>query len=1154
MSNDNCCDEFPTFVQRPNAIEQLTPEECATIIECVINNGTVEQYETLLHQLDFCALTPEQITCITQTIEPLQLTEQQITDFRRVLNIQKTVAVGCATRQTIVQGFDATITGPQSATFEDGTTWEYVGTPTTGVSQNNPAFGLLFAYVGVYTHTITLPGEQSNIAVSIADVDFPGEFITNWRADGVPFTPTLGNGAVGGGGNFGTTPNNGTGVFIVPIDATVITFDMSLGGGGAALRTIEYGGVVETYTCQDDDGNEELRYRSDDAPADPTDVVPCPVTVEQLPPEALIDRFGTVTQPNIGAITTTNGVVVNNGEDYIQFPDGTTWADPGGVNEICPAVGGGGPFVPMTADDSSALVSSFAANINPNGDPAGTVTDDGAGNVRWTNNGDGSTSRWEFAGPVDIIIGPSPSPSQSSVLHHFDNGQVDRSEFRADGNWTYTPGTTTAIVDLSTAGTVAIPDGAPAISDDVDYGTFTIEGITFLEIDALAQERYNISLRVSAAIPAGTACDQIQALYNLADAGEFDTDSFGQVTTSAVEITTTNGVTVPIGGLFVEFPNGDTWASPAGSTDTFGTVVQSAAAPFTATNGQYVPAGGSYVEFPDGTTWADNDNCYVFAPVTTGPTANPNGSQLENESWVEAGSFTVDQTQSFTVEHTGAFTVPGAGAGLILATSDIPSSTDVSGLLAHPDVVLNTTGDRINNVDPLKTYDIELQAGQEYWLYGWSGGNNRMASHNFAVVCADDTFGTVKAFNGITPLITTNGVTVSVTGQEYIQFPDGTTWASDGGPAFIDAVLADFTADDPTVNLDDDSTVISPDALRNILRVHRQGSVEVGTGAGAGAAGAGQIFVGNNAGAGTQAESSIAVGANSAQNAEGARIVAVGNNSARGADINSGVAVGQRAGFEANGGPDGAGGTNPTLRVVFVGDDAGRSYVGSGETIGIGFRALNGALGQNRIALGTDAGRISDVSNSFVVGAPEFPTYPDHAAAYAALPAADGTGVYLYRLENDPKVYWRTGDIADTAAVSPVVVKRAQRNLGGDDGATGFNSLYTPDGGSVEVNSTFTAAGFWVPDFPPGIQNGLVYEAKIHGVAQGGSNGVITLVDASAPVTEFGRIVVPSDGPFSGSIMMPLSVTSPSGLAFKRSSGVVNLVGSDTFFTFSEVG
>ena len=120
------------------------------------------------------------------------------------------------------------------------------------------------------------------------------------------------------------------------------------------------------------------------------------------------------------------------------------------------------------------------------------------------------------------------------------------------------------------------------------------------------------------------------------------------------------------------------------------------------------------------------------------------------------------------------------------------------------------------------------------------------------------------------------------------------------------------------------------------------------------------------------------------------------------------------------------GATTQLRRSIFIGDDAGISYVGindgvgnpNGNVIALGFRALGNAQGSNRIALGEDAGRLSNVSNSFVIGAQEFPEYADHAAAYAALPAPTATGVYIYRIANDADVYWRTDDIADTASAS----------------------------------------------------------------------------------------------------------------------------------------
>jgi len=242
------------------------------------------------------------------------------------------------------------------------------------------------------------------------------------------------------------------------------------------------------------------------------------------------------------------------------------------------------------------------------------------------------------------------------------------------------------------------------------------------------------------------------------------------------------------------------------------------------------------------------------------------------------------------------------------------------------------------------------------------------------------------------------------------------------GFTLTDNTLADYLAADPAVDINVRQT--SALSLREVLRVHEGGgsNVALGVNSGIGNTGSNTLFSGSAAGQGNTANSVTGIGVNALRdsvNSQGG--FAHGVNAARDANLLSNfLAVGQRALRGAGGNAktalgDSAGQNSSGDHQVFLGDAAGQFNSGF-NVFAAGRQAARGNAGSSVLALGELAGSSNAVSGAVILGAAEFPTYADHATAYAALPAPSANGVYVYRIVGDGRVYWRSTSVADTAS------------------------------------------------------------------------------------------------------------------------------------------
>ena len=605
-------------------------------------------------------------------------------------------------------------------------------------------------------------------------------------------------------------------------------------------------------------------------------------------------------------------------------------------------------------------------------------------------------------------------------------------------------------------------------------------------------------------------------------------DTFGSVETAGAALTTTNGVALPAGGDYVEFPNGDTYAAPGWTFEQF--------------VANYSAAGGG-------------DTFFRFQSAATAPAAL-NLDPLDGEA-VNAQRIVIannNATHDLTINNT---------AGFIDAAQSINSTT--ASLTLEPGQVytLTRTGSTgrwtVSAIYPMvtpprqdtETFDLSTQnftaalpTNDNTRIWHWTAsvngtvtvpvGNDPSDRRNYVIngspagadLAVDAT--ALADYDG--PATIPPGCMLTVVYTEIGDEAHGFLSCGDAGQALNDAVLADFTANPTTVDLDNDDTVISPTALRNVLRVHRGGNTEVGTGAGAGSTEGGSIYVGSNSGSGTVADQSIAMGANAAQNAQGTRIFAIGGNAARFSHMNASVAIGQRAGFEVNAGPDGAGGTLPSIRNVFVGDDAGRNAIGT-ENHAIGYRSMGDANATNSIAIGTDAGRLMSATSSIGIGATALTGAVDAVNVVAigtgaaqALPTAQGSVVAVGAGAANAMVSgtnvvaiganaFAGADVAgfDSVAVGSGAGQNATNGsgstyVGGNSGVNATGQLNTFYGSSAGANSTA------VQSIAIGRNAGLGASGQGHYIGQNagsGASGVdVTAIGRSAGANNTGSRVL----------------------------------------------
>lgn len=270
-------------------------------------------------------------------------------------------------------------------------------------------------------------------------------------------------------------------------------------------------------------------------------------------PVGTSDTFGTVAV-SAAPFTSTNGVAVGASENYVLFPDGSSWAAEDGGQNITNA--------------------SLVADNNYTQDFANY-------NQTWTelNNFSLETVAAGASGTRIDLTHHHSGGTESSHLELHNNGfALESSHFNRNSRVFSVP--------LQVGFDY---DGVNAVKIERVGATNQIQLVSRAVTDAIATAG-----EVWTLIDSATGYGEWSAL----PAGS--TDTFGTVTPAALPLTTTNGVDVAAGELHILFPDSSSWAN---EVDTSGTVAVSAA-PLTSTNGVAVGTTENYILFPDGSTWA----------------------------------------------------------------------------------------------------------------------------------------------------------------------------------------------------------------------------------------------------------------------------------------------------------------------------------------------------------------------------------------------------------------------------------------------------------------------------------------------------------------------------------------------------------------------
>lgn len=285
----------------------------------------------------------------------------------------------------------------------------------------------------------------------------------------------------------------------------------------------------------------------------------------RIPVQDLIDNLGAVEIPCYDAgtvttattaITTTNGITLSVGDEYVEFPNGTTWAYP---DMTCFLPDGS----PQSISAGSGALTDGTTYTVTNSQGAGGNTQFGAGgDIRWENS---SVVTLNFSNPVNLYLKPTSDASLGNPLVWSHSNTVTPpstagggfTQVQADSSSiTYTPGIIDAQIVIVNSGQAwaGLPNsGAPNAQND--WGVVLLSEVTSITVSSRDAEAMNFTAVTLIEKP---VCEAIMDNSDLINAM---TDLSGTVTNAASPFTTTNGVPLVIGDDYISFPNGTSWAS-----------------------------------------------------------------------------------------------------------------------------------------------------------------------------------------------------------------------------------------------------------------------------------------------------------------------------------------------------------------------------------------------------------------------------------------------------------------------------------------------------------------------------------------------------------------------------------------------------------------
>ena len=275
-----CCAKRLQIINGVIDVNNLTEADCRGIFDCILDHGTVTQFVQLLQRLDFSQLTATQVQALCAAL--------QACDFSDTINFV-----------TLIENLDATEQAALCQAIEDAGCVNvainelfYCNVATSGTNIEDTTFTP--PYDGNYVFIYGDNGENNGInngGISIGTA----AGTDNVHASG---------GTVGPNGRFDASQPQSRTLSLALTGGQTYFLRQFAGGGGPVVDHYAYG-VPEELACV-----------LDNAIAAGT--------------MGAGDTFGTVATA-AAALTTTNGVAVAIGEQYVEFPDGTTWATEAGA-------------------------------------------------------------------------------------------------------------------------------------------------------------------------------------------------------------------------------------------------------------------------------------------------------------------------------------------------------------------------------------------------------------------------------------------------------------------------------------------------------------------------------------------------------------------------------------------------------------------------------------------------------------------------------------------------------------------------------------------------------------------------------------------------------------------------------------------------------
>ena len=475
---------------------------------------------------------------------------------------------------------------------------------------------------------------------------------------------------------------------------------------------------------------------------------------------------------------------------------------------------------------------------------------------------------------------------------------------------------------------------------------------------------------------------------------------------------------------------------PQSLANTSGSVTNNNITDVTTDNGVTVPIGTPYITFPDGTTWASDSG----SPITLEDNTLADYQALD----ADVVDINTRQTSALSLRevlrvHNGGSTEVGVGADGSQQTNGVMVGNSVgSGSTGNANIMIGSgnTGDSANYSFSTA---IGVGAGREtvsggpynLYIHGNSGRNSALANSMVVGLGAGRNTGTAAVpVNNLLALGNSAGRDSEGDNNTFIGFNAGNS--ATGGENKVGIGLAAMRSNTGTGGIGIGFDVGNTSTTSNFVSIGQQAgavadeSINIGTAAGAATSlTAGDVAIGSNAlnGADVAGFNSVAIGFNAGQNAgpEGSgkgAAVFIGGSAGVGATGFGHVAIGSSAGNDAQGQSiisigRLAGSGSFAGHLIAIGQGTGVDATG-GDLIAIGRSSLAGNTGSRVLALGTAAGANNTQSQRVIIGHFELPRFAGEAAAAAVLPAAPAAG--------DPNtgsiyVYWDTTD--NTLKVRP---------------------------------------------------------------------------------------------------------------------------------------